>query len=330
MVRIAIAGGSGNVGQEIIEALVAREKHEILILSRKDAPATELAFGVKWVKVDYSDAEHLAKALEGVHTVLSFLTGTVDPGSKTQGNTQRDLIDASIRAGVKRFAPSEWVTSKFDHMFWYAFKEDARKYLAEVNKEKKVLEYTLFQPGLFTNYFTFPFSSSKHVDVLETPFDFYQRRALMIDGGEDDILTLTTSQDVAKVVALAIEHEGEWPLVSGIRGGEITVGQLIALGEKIRGGSFAVEKLKAEDLEAGEVKAPWMPIANHPAIPPEMRNAFSASLVSGILLGISAGNFKITDEWNQLLPDYKFTKPEEFLTKAWGAIDAGAKSVYLD
>lgn len=57
----------------------------------------------------------------------------------------------------------------------------------------------------------------------------------MIDGGEDDILTLTTSQDVAKVVALAIEHEGEWPLVSGIKGGEITVGQLIALGEKIRG-----------------------------------------------------------------------------------------------
>lgn len=67
------------------------------------------------------------------------------------------------------------------------------------------------------------------------PIDFYNRRALTVDGSEDDVLTLTTAQDVANVVVRAIEYEGEWPLVSGIRGANVTIGQLIALGEKIRG-----------------------------------------------------------------------------------------------
>lgn len=38
---------------------------------------------------------------------------------------------------------------------------------------------------------------------------------------------------------------------------------------------------------------------------------------SGILLAIGAGGYDTSDSWNKLLPDYKFTDPEEFLTKAW-------------
>lgn len=141
--------------------------------------------------------------------------------------------------------------SKFDHLFWYSFKQVTRDYLAEVNKEKKVriipdvilkvsahkiqvLEYCLFQPGLFTNYLTYPFSSSKHVTQLETPLDFNRCRALVVDGGEDVSLSCTTAQDLARVVALAVEYEGEWPHVGGIKGSEITMGELIALGERIR------------------------------------------------------------------------------------------------
>jgi hypothetical protein len=41
-----------------------------------------------------------------VHTVLSFVVTTADP----EGIVQKVLIDASIDAGVKRFAPSEWAT----------------------------------------------------------------------------------------------------------------------------------------------------------------------------------------------------------------------------
>lgn len=82
---------------------------------------------------------------------------------------------------------------------------------------------------------TYPFNSSKHIELFELPINFHQRRGLVRAGGKDDVITLTTAQDTAKVVALAVEYEGVWPVYGGIKGTEITIGELIALGEKIRG-----------------------------------------------------------------------------------------------
>jgi hypothetical protein len=56
------------------------------------------------VKVDFSDKEGLVRVLQGVHTVLSFVVVHLD----TDNVSQKTLIDASIEAGVKRIAPSEW------------------------------------------------------------------------------------------------------------------------------------------------------------------------------------------------------------------------------
>ena len=90
---------------------------------------------------------------------------------------------------------------------------------------------------------TGPYKSSKHVHVLESPFDFNGRRALLLDGGDDNRITLTTVQDLANVVAKAIDFEGEWPVIGGIRGADISTGQLIALGEKIRGAFTSLIKV---------------------------------------------------------------------------------------
>lgn len=67
------------------------------------------------------------------------------------------------------------------------------------------------------------------------PYNFHERRALIPAGGEDCALSFTTVQDFAKVVALAVEYEVEWPVDGGITGGRLTVEELIAMGEKIRG-----------------------------------------------------------------------------------------------
>ena len=223
--------------------------------------------GVTWVKADYEDPKQLTQILQGVHTVLSFVGTQEDPASIVQKN----LIDAAVEAGVKRFAPSEWSTwailiydvipttdflqirpgapelvrvqgrntpipqraqsepqGKLQRYPNVLRNPDPRSY-------QQILEYTLFQPGLFLNYLTGPHKSSQHIHVMELPIDFHKRRALVLDGGDDDLLTLTTVQDLAHVVARAIDDEGEWPVVSGIRGADMSIGQLIALGEKIRG-----------------------------------------------------------------------------------------------
>jgi hypothetical protein len=57
------------------------------------------------VKANYEDPLHLEQTLQGVHTVLSFVSEE-DPASPVQ----KRIIDAAVRAGVKRFAPSEWAT----------------------------------------------------------------------------------------------------------------------------------------------------------------------------------------------------------------------------
>ena len=98
----------------------------------------------------------------------------------------------------------------------------------------QVIEYSLFQPGLFLDYLTFPYRTAKHISPLNTMFDFQHRRAIVVDG-HDFFMAFTTAQDLASVIARAVEYEGEWPMIGGIRGNRVQVSQIIAIGEKIRG-----------------------------------------------------------------------------------------------
>lgn len=59
-----------------------------------------------WAKKSYQEPSEPREILEGVYTVLSFIVTQSDPGNVSQKN----LIDAAVQAGVKRFAPSEWAT----------------------------------------------------------------------------------------------------------------------------------------------------------------------------------------------------------------------------
>ncbi|KAJ5709555.1 hypothetical protein N7493_009846 [Penicillium malachiteum] len=335
MVKIAVAGGAGGVGQEIIDALVATKKHEILVLSRRDAPSDSgsIPEGTSWIKADYTSVEQLTQVLQGVHTVLSFVTESEGGGSPVQFN----LIDASLEAGVKRFAPSEWVSSGLAHLSWYAFKDATRKYLKDLNKNKKVLEYTLFQPGYFVNYLTNPHPSMTHIPFTELPWDLNNRRWIGVEGGENARISLTTVKDLRNVVVQAIEYEEEWPVDGGIRGDDISMGEYLAIAEKVRGMStlsparltkidsyfmlggqpFAVENRKAEDIEAGTWTTSWTPAFDHPAIPVEQRASLAKSITGGILLAVNANQLHVSDSWNKLLPDYQFTSIDEFLTEAW-------------
>lgn len=72
--------------------------------------------GVDWAKVDYNNPKQLEQTLQGVHTLLSFIVIQDGPASAAQKN----LIDAAVLAGVKRFAPSEWATSVIQPPKYYA------------------------------------------------------------------------------------------------------------------------------------------------------------------------------------------------------------------
>jgi hypothetical protein len=103
----------------------------------------------------------------------------------------------------------------------------------ETDEPFQILEYCLFQPGFFTNYFGYPFHHKAFV-MSATYIDFENRRALLIDDGNYEI-TLTTVEDMAGVVAEALGYPGKWPIVGGISRSRMTMVELVQLGEEIRG-----------------------------------------------------------------------------------------------
>ncbi|KAI8946930.1 NAD(P)-binding protein [Xylaria longipes] len=293
MVKVAVAGGSGQVAREVVDALVATKNHDITVFSRGPTPTAVLPSDVKWQAVDYNDKGALVETLRGTHTVLSFVQLLSDPDQTAQKN----LIDAAIIAGVKRFAPSEYGSRGVDDMAWWDGKQKVREYLREVNEKET--------------------KTSKYVDPLQTVFDFKNRRALVVDGYEDVTMTFTTVADAAEVVARAVDYDGKWPTTGGIRGNRVSISQLLEIGSRVRGRPFAVEKVKVEDLEAGDLKASWGLEAVHQAVPNDQAQALLKMVCIGTLLSSSKGAWDSSDEMNQLFPEYKFTPIEEFLSKVW-------------
>lgn len=114
-------------------------------------------------------------------------------------------------------------------------KQKIREYLEDVNKDGKVLEYALFQPGLFLDYLAFPHKTSKHVAPLQTVFDFRKCRAIVVEGHEDATITFTSAKDLAGLVARAVDFDGEWPKFGGIQGNKVTPAQMLDIGARVRG-----------------------------------------------------------------------------------------------
>ncbi|KAK4184824.1 hypothetical protein QBC35DRAFT_505117 [Podospora australis] len=316
MVKIAVAA-PGQVASEIIEGLVATGKHEIILLARRDPRAGDITEGVTWNKVDFSNKESLTSILSGVHTVLSFVMAHTDENSVSQ----KTLIDASIAAGVKRFAPSEWFIANYNVLSWYYEKLRVREYLEEVNKDKKVLEYTLFQPGMFTDYFANVQTNKYVVHNNFLPWDFDNRSIFSFSGKLDGRLTATSVKDMVNIVAKAVEYEGEWPKVGGIAGDTVTLAEILDLGKKIRGGNWKVINLDLDALKRGELDDAYVRIIDHPALAnldEASKLAFSKNAFIGFLLAISDPNeCVVSNEWNGIFPDYKFTTVEEYVSKFW-------------
>lgn len=75
--------------------------------------------------------------------------------------------------------------------------------------------------------------------------------------------------------------------------------------------------MKLEDLEAGNLKTSWTLETRHPSVSEEEAADVLKSVLIGTLLSGAKGAWDVSDAFNQILPDYKFTQIEDFLTKVW-------------
>jgi len=97
--NVAIIGGGGNLGPAIVQALL-NAKFNVTIVTRPQSKS-KFPSGVLFRKVDYTSAKSLVEAFEGQDAVVSVIGGAGIA-------LQKSFVDAAVKAGVKRFIPSEF------------------------------------------------------------------------------------------------------------------------------------------------------------------------------------------------------------------------------
>lgn len=106
---IVVAGATGNLGGRIAKALLKKGAAVRAVVRHQtdQAKVDQLEqSGVEVVRVDMSNIDELAKALNGADCVVSAIAGLRD----VIVNAQTVLLDAAIAAGVPRFIPSDFST----------------------------------------------------------------------------------------------------------------------------------------------------------------------------------------------------------------------------
>ncbi|EAT87278.1 hypothetical protein SNOG_04887 [Parastagonospora nodorum SN15] len=296
MVKIAVVGGTGNVAKNLLHAPIRSGKHEITIFTRSGTPSNPIP-GLTYQKVDYQDLPGLTNTLKGFHTCLSFLiahqdvNNTVQKESYPRMHRRRRAPLRSLRMGTNQQLPAS-------------------------GHQLGGLEYCLFQPSVFMDYFAHPHSLTPGLFTWTFFVDLENRRAMILDDGEIPVV-ITAISDISEVLALALDDPRPWPVIGGIQGAKTTSNEILALGKKIRGGEWSVEYVKSEDVQRGELKTSWVPVFDHPIIPVESREEFSKTFVIEFFVAMGRGAWGVSDEFNKRFPEYKFTGVEEYLSKAW-------------
>ena len=83
------------------------------------------------------------------------------------------------------------------------------------------------------------------------------------------------------------------------------------------GHAFAIDKVRLEDLEAGKLQTSWALETTHPSVAKDQAADLLKSVLIGTLLSGTKDAWAVSNEFNRILPDYKFIKIENFLAKVW-------------
>ncbi|KAF2744889.1 NAD(P)-binding protein [Sporormia fimetaria CBS 119925] len=99
--KIAIIGGSGNLGTPLLTALLSSSSHTITALTRPTSTST-FPPSVIVKKVDYTSPSSLVDALTGQDLLLIILKAWTPP------EVHQTIVRAAVDAGVKFILPSTW------------------------------------------------------------------------------------------------------------------------------------------------------------------------------------------------------------------------------
>jgi uncharacterized protein YbjT (DUF2867 family) len=223
--NVALAGAGGNIGPSLLNALL-EAKFNVSILSRPSSTTTFPA-GVTVLKTDYSE-ESLVEVLKGQHVVVSAVAGQALGSQKT-------IIDAAIKAGVKRFIPSEYGYDTLDKELIKVIplldtKGDIIRYAQSKAAAHPEFTWTGVATGIF-------FDWGLNTGFLD--FDLKNHSVTVWDDGNTRFST-TNLATVGRYVAAALKHPEETAnKYIFVQSFSTTQNEVIALLEKHSGKTWA-------------------------------------------------------------------------------------------
>ncbi|KAK8050834.1 phosphoserine aminotransferase [Apiospora rasikravindrae] len=254
MVVIAVAGGLGDLGHLITNALLETGKHEVYVMSRKTveddtgriSPLTgERYFPV--IQTDYSSEDRLSEHLTEHHIQVVICAFIMDNDSVS--DAQLRLIRAAEKSPcVRRFIPTEFNVEydSGDDILPYPKKRFHRLARRELEDKTRTLEYAYVYPGMFMDYFGLP-----RVESVLRPLCFFvdpaHVQAVLPTGAGEAKMSMTFTTDFARYLALALDLES-WPRVLSTATSTVTLNELVRLAEKNLGRPLNVRYQPLEAL----------------------------------------------------------------------------------
>ncbi|THH04407.1 hypothetical protein EW145_g5541 [Phellinidium pouzarii] len=237
-VNVLILGATGTTGSSIVDALLVSGNFNVIAAVRPSS-ATKSAVkalkprGVEIRLVDFekSSSEQLAEVLNGVDIVISTIEWT-------QLQLQRPLIDASKKAGVKRFIPCDWGTAGAHGIRnLHDKKLGERDYIKEIG-----LGYTFIDVGWWMQL-TLPI-----IDVAKAEYPMLFDASRTIYGSGNVKNAVTDRRDIGSFVARIITDARTQDRYVFIWGEEVTQNEVFALAERISGKKFEAIHLSEDAL----------------------------------------------------------------------------------
>ncbi|KAI0518158.1 hypothetical protein F5B22DRAFT_73740 [Xylaria bambusicola] len=236
MNNVALIGATGNLGPAILKHLL-KAGFQVTVLTR-EGTNHEFPPTVAVKHVNYDSIDSLTAAFQGQDAVVSNL------GFEGLLKQQR-IIDAAIKANVKRFIPSEFgsdtTTPKTAGLAVFADKIATQKVLEEA-AAKGAITYTNIINGPFLDW-------GMQVGLILQP---KEKSVTLYDGGERRFST-TTLDTIGKAVAAVLKKPDETKNRDVfIQDAAPTLKQLKAIAEKVTGAAWQAKEVSVEK----EVLAP--------------------------------------------------------------------------
>ncbi|RYZ77135.1 MAG: NAD-dependent epimerase/dehydratase family protein [Proteobacteria bacterium] len=193
MGKILVTGATGNIGRLTLEKLIEKKvpAHQLIGLSRNSKGAEELsALGIEIRQGDYSDADSLLKAFDGVEKLM-LVSATAFTDRKA---AHANVVDAAVKAGVR-------------HIVYMPIrrKDGSTFVLPEVTEEDTFTEKKIIDSGL-------EYSFVQHPPFLESLPGYIGDAATFKDGvrlpkGSGKV-SFASRADLAEAHAVVLTEKG--------------------------------------------------------------------------------------------------------------------------